>query len=180
MNSKFWSIVGVAAGIVGLGYAIKSLDKINQIKDVVDRATNELSDNIHVDVSEALIERAVNKVASEQVSTMVVKATNEIKHTICADIRSKVDHAVSEAYSDIKKSVSEEISKQVGKVSIDGIRNEVIERAKEAAAEKFDEELDEILEKFNGDLNNVSKIYRSIANTFTRPENDKGFTFRLV
>lgn len=178
MNSKFWNVVGVAAGIVGIGYLIKTLNRMNEIKDIVDVAANDLSDKIHVDVSEALIEKAVNKVASEQVSAMVYKAANEAKHTICNDVKTKVSFAVNSAYDDIRKSVSEEITKQVGRVSIDSIRNEVIEKAKEAAAEKFDDELNDILEKFNGDLNNVSKIYRSIANTITRSDNS-GLTFRL-
>ena len=44
--------------------------------------------------------------------------------------------------------------------------------------EKFDGSLDDVLDKFNSDLSNVSKIYQSIADKMSG--NDKEMKIRLV
>ena len=60
------------------------------------------------------------------------------------------------------------------------MRRDVEEAAKEAALEKFDDNLDDILEKFNDNLSNTSKIYSSIREAITRGvDGGKEFVVRL-
>ena len=47
---------------------------------------------------------------------------------------------------------------------------EVVQKAKEQIAEKFDDKLDDLLEEFNGNLQNVGKIYKSIARSFSKED----------
>ena len=54
----------------------------------------------------------------------------------------------------------------------------MIEKAKKAAMEKFDDNLDDILDKFNSELNSVTKIYNSIADNFSK-KHDDGVTLRI-
>lgn len=46
--------------------------------------------------------------------------------------------------------------------------NEVVEKAKKQIADEFDDKLDDLLEEFNGTLQNVGKIYTSIAKSFSK------------
>ena len=61
-----------------------------------------------------------------------------------------------------------EITVSASKIDAYKVRNDVIESAKKAALEKFDDNLDDILEKFNKDLDNTSKIYSSIRDAITK------------
>ena len=45
-----------------------------------------------------------------------------------------------------------------------------MQKAKEQIAEKFDDKLDDLLEEFNGNLQNVRKIYKSIARSFSKED----------
>ena len=48
------------------------------------------------------------------------------------------------------------------------VRRDIEAAAKEAALEKFDDNLDDILSKFNESLENTSKIYSSIREAITK------------
>lgn len=178
MNNKFFGFVGIVFGIVGIGYSISTLEKMNKIHDIVEKATDDLSKSIDIDVSNAIIERAVDKAVNEEVGNAVRRAAEKAVSEIKSDIHAQVRMAVTSAYVDVKDSVAKELDRQVDKVDISKIKEEVIERAKEAAAEKFNENLDDILEKFNDDLDNVNKIYKSIARSISKHD-DRELVFRI-
>ena len=106
-------------------------------------------------------------------------ATNSVVASVRNDISREVKAAVSEAYSDIKGAVAKELREQVANVDIRSIRKDVIEKAAEKAAEKFDGDLEEILQKYNADLSNVSKIYSSIARSMSGRDDGREMTFRI-
>lgn len=62
------------------------------------------------------------------------------------------------------------LRKNVAKIDEARLKREVVTKAKEQIAEKFDDKLDDILEEFNGNLQNVGKIYKSIAKSFSKEE----------
>ena len=47
------------------------------------------------------------------------------------------------------------------------LSDNIKEKAEQKIVDKFDDNLDDLLDKFNGKLDDVSKIYRSIANTIS-------------
>ena len=79
------------------------------------------------------------------------------------DIYAEVQSSVRNAYGDVVEEVRKELENQIGEVNIERARREVVEKAKERAAEKFESDLTDILQKYNNDLRNVSRIYSSIA-----------------
>jgi len=62
------------------------------------------------------------------------------------------------------------LRKNIAKIDEARLKREVVTKAKEQIAEKFDDKLDDILEEFNGNLQNVGKIYKSIAKSFSKEE----------
>ena len=139
--------------------------------EVKERQIEIMANGIEIEVDEDFvneaIERRVDKIAKREVDASTIRAINEIR----SDIRKEVRDAVNLAYSDLKGDVEKEISRQVGEVDISDIRKEVIRKAKERAAEKFDEDLKHVLDSYNRELENVSKIYSSIANKLDTTNN---------
>lgn len=173
-------VVGLAASVFGVGYAIGQRKKLNDISEKIDRSVKELSSNIDVDISETVVNRAVTKAIERETELAANRATTNVVNAIESDISSQVRKAVNETYQDIKKSVVEETAKKVEKIDISALKKEVVEKAKEAAADKFDDSLDEVLSDFKDNLGNVTKIYQSIANAFPNSNGtSKGISFSL-
>ena len=61
-------VVGLAASLLGIGYAIGQRKKLNDISEKIDRSVNELSSNINIDISEEVVNRAVTKAIERETS----------------------------------------------------------------------------------------------------------------
>lgn len=155
---------GVVVGLIGIGYGMGSRKKLTDICAKLDMSIEDLSKDIEVDVQDMVVSAAVEKAVEREAKIAVTKAIKEIKYDTECDMRKEVRSAVIAQGSEIKQSVSKEIEKQVSRIRIDDMKDEVVERAKQEVADRLDKNLDGILEKFNGDLTNISKIYQSIAN----------------
>ena len=173
-------VVGLAASLLGIGYAIGQRKKLKDVSEKIDRSVSELSSNIDIDISEAVVNRAVTKAIERETTLAAARATANVVNAIESDISGQVRKAVNDTYQDIKKSVVEETVKKVEKIDISTLKKEVVEKAKEAVADKFDDSLDEVLSEFKENLGNVAKIYQSIASVFPgSASNNKGITFSL-
>lgn len=173
-------VVGLAASLFGIGYAVGQRKKLNDISEKIDRSVDELSSNINIDISETVINRAVEKAIERETAVAANRATTNVVQAIESDISGQVKKAVDDTYQDIKKAVVGETAKKVEKIDISALKKEVIEKAKEAVADKFDDSLDDVLSEFRGNLESVTKIYQSIANVFPNATSvGKGITFSL-
>lgn len=178
-NDLFGILFGVA-GLVGIGYAIGTHTKMAKISERLDKSINDLADNMEFDIPEKLIDKAIEEAAKNEARRAVEEATKEVTNRIKNDIHAKVQKEVDKEYDNIKESVLKEITVSASKIDVFKVRKDVVESAKKAALEKFDDNLDDILEKFNKDLDNTSKIYGSIREALTKNSNSsKGFVVRL-
>ena len=82
------------------------------------------------------------------------------------EIESRVGTAVKAQYDAISDGVADQIAKNVARIDESKLKKEVVQKAKEQIAEKFDDKLEE----FNGNLQNVGKIYKSIARSFSKED----------
>lgn len=170
MNNKFDGIVGIfgiAVGLVGVGYALGTRSKMAKISDNLERSIDELASKTPVDIPNDMIQRAVEKAVAHEVKVAVGKATDVVSLEIKRDIRKQVSDAVESEYSNIKDAVLEELVKEAANIDAKRVRVDVEKAAKEHVLEKFDGNLDNILENFNDQLKNTSKIYTSIADAMT-------------
>ena len=163
--------LGIAIGVVGVGYAIYVSRKMNKICDKIDKSVDDLAKRTDVDIPEALIETAVLKAVDREVGTAVKNASDNAVRVVTGDIRSQVRTAVETKYDDIRVSVSDELAKRVASIDMVKFDKEVKEKAEQKILEKFDGNLDELLTKFNRELDNVTKIYKSISDTITNNNN---------
>ena len=58
-------VVGLAASLLGIGYAIGQRKKLNDISEKIDRSVNELSSNINIDISEEVVKLLSGKPLSQ-------------------------------------------------------------------------------------------------------------------
>lgn len=178
-NDVFGIIFGVA-GLVGIGYAIGTHSKMAKISERLDRSINDLADNMEFDIPEKLVDKAIEEAAKNEARRAVEIATRETVEQVKNDIHTKVQREVDKEYDNIKESVLKEITVSASKIDASKVRKDVEEAAKKTALDKFDDNLDDILEKFNKDLENTSKIYGSIREALTKDSSSsKGFVVRL-
>ena len=164
---NFIGLLGIGVGLVGLGYAMGTHSKMAKISENLDRSIDELAGKTPVDIPESMIERAVEKAVTYEVKQAVGKTTDVVAADVKKDMHKQISEAIESEYSNVKDSVLEELVSAASKIDVRRVRADVEKAAKEHALEKFDDNLDNILENFNDQLKSTSKIYTSIADTMT-------------
>lgn len=162
------SVVTFAAGLVGIGYAVGTRSKANELCAKLDRSIDELSDDISIEIPDRMIKQSVEKAVRREAESAVRTATEEVVDIAKREIKREVSSAVDLQRNTISEDVTKEIAKKVARIDENQLRKEAVAKAKEQIAEKFDGKLDDILDEFNGNLQSVGKIYKSIANSFTK------------
>lgn len=166
-NDSFVCLVGIAAGLIGVGYALGTKSKMAKISERLDRSIDELAGNTTVDIPHDMVQRAVEKAVAEQVKQCVSKATDEVIVDVKRDVHKRVSDAVENEYSDIKSTVLKELTEEAAKIDAARVRGDVERAAKEHALKKFDADLGDILNNYNEQLKNTGRIYTSIADAMT-------------
>lgn len=175
---NFVGMVGIAIGLVGLGYAFGTHSKMAKISENLDRSIDDLASRTPVDIPDDMIKRAVEKAVASEVKQAVGKATDVITVDVKRDMHKQVSDAIESEYSNIKDQVLEELVTEASKIDAKRIRYDVEKAAKEQALEKFNDNLDDILDDYKSNLNNVTKIYKSFADAAT-PSNGGGTVLRI-
>ena len=157
-------LVGVFSFV---GYVLKAAHNMNRVADKLGTEIDNIGELSNVDISESVVNEAVYQAAKKKADDLARKASASAVNQVRDIIRTEVKSAVDKAYADVKKSVAEELRRQVADIDISDVKEEVVERAKDKAAEKFESALDGVLNNFNDNLQNVAKIYSSIAKTFS-------------
>ena len=190
--SKFDGVVGllgVTAGLIGVGYALGAHSKMAKISDNLERSIDDLAGQMPVDIPNSMIERAVEKAVALEVKQAVGKATDAVMLDVKRDIHKQVSDVVEREYQNIKAKVLEELVAEAAKIDVKRVREDVEKAAKEQALEKFDDKLDDIAdefkEKFDDYLDDckdnlavVNKVYKSFADAFT-PSSSKETVLRI-
>lgn len=155
--------IGCGLAIAGGAFSVYLWWRTRLISQAVELTVDELSHKTTVDISEAVIEAAVQRAVNRELQSV----TKLVTRRLYDDIHREVQKSVHMSYAEIKSSVSDEVARQVKNIDMRAIEKEAVEKAKVAIAEKFDGKLDSLLDEFNENLNNVSKIYSSIAKTMS-------------
>lgn len=167
------------AGMIGLGYAIGTRKKMKHVGALLDKSIDELANSTPVDISEDMVSKAVDRAVEREASKAVTRATALALSEVREDIHKKVKAAVDKEYEALKENVLKEIVEESSKIDYRRVRNEVEKAAKENALEKFDENLDEITEKFKDDLDSMVKFHKSIANIMGKKD-EKEIVLKVV
>lgn len=157
-------VIGILVTIGGVGYIGYLHSKINELSSMVQVAVDDLAAQTEITISDDILDRAVQKAVDREVSYISTRIVRDLN----SEIRSEVKHSVDLSSVTIKSLASKEIERQVRNIDISDMEKEVVHRAKDAIAEKFDKKLDGILDDFNDQLQSVQKIYSSIAKSMAR------------
>lgn len=169
---------GFVVGLVGIGYAAGTASKMNQVSEKLDKSLDDLANGTEIDIPKGLIERAVERSVEAKTRDAIDTTISRAMEKADGIIRASVSTAIKNQYGALKNQVLGEMTRRVSEINEDRLRDDIYNAAKEKAVEKFEANLDDILEKFNSDLENVGKIYKSIANVMTKSEG-KEMTFRI-
>ena len=167
-TSEKIGVTGITLSIIAIGYSIYQSVKINHMAKLVGTKVTNISNSIEVDVPESIVSEAVDLAVEREVTRSVRSISFDIRNSMASDIKKKVSTTVSDAYNSIKDSVSSETRRQVAKIDISDLRTEIKDEAKEKVLSKFDDDLKTILDDYNQNLSNVSKIYNSIAENMAK------------
>lgn len=173
---KYDGLVGLAGatlGLIGIGYGLGMRCKMAKIGEKLDCSIEELASKTPVDIPDSMIERAVEKAVEMQAKESVKKATDVAIAAVKRDIHKQISDAVEEEYSSVKETVLEELVTEAAKIDVKRIRSDIEKAAKVRAMEKFDDNLDDILAGHNRELENVTKIYRAIADISAPAQNQQ-------
>lgn len=176
-NFKNWDYIILGAlGVFGIGYGVAMRTKMAKVSERLDKSIDDLAGKTDIDISEELINQAVEKAATAEAKKAVEKAASDALAELKRDIHTNVSEAVEKEYENIKDEVLKKATEAAAKIDVARVRRDV----ERAAVTKYEANLDDILAKFNDNLSNTSKIYSSIASAITRPtETGKEVVFKL-
>lgn len=176
-NFKNWEYIILGAlGVFGIGYGVAMRTKMAKVSERLDKSIDDLACKTNIDISEELINQAVEKAATAEAKKAVEKAASDALAELKRDIHMNVSEAVEKEYEKIKDEVLKKATEAAAKIDVARVRRDV----ERAAVTKYEANLDDILAKFNDNLSNTSKIYSSIASAITRPtETGKEVVFKL-
>ena len=162
--------VSLASSVVISGV---SLWKQKKLEEAIDK----FSDTITVDIEDEYVEKIVQKSIDRNVKDRIAVMSKVAVEEIRADIYKEIKKEVNKSYSDIKASVKQQVEKEVGRIDLDDIRNEIIAEGREKASAEFKKDLDKVIEQYNDNLSQINTIYSNIAETLSN--NKKGTTLTI-
>lgn len=151
------------ASVVAAVYCGK---KLKDVMGVVNSAVTDVSSLTYIDVQQAVVDKAVEK-AAQNAAGKAVKATEGLMTSM---VERAVTSAVVNAKEPLKQAVTEKLAREVAMIDKSELVEAVEEQAKAMILEKFEGRLDGIAADFSRNLENVGKIYQSIAETM-HPKN---------
>ena len=162
--------VSLASSVVISGVSLWKQKKLEE-------AIEKFSDTITVDIEDEYVERIVQKSIDRNVKDRIAVMSKVAVEEIRADIYKEIKKEVNKSYSDIKASVKQQVEKEVGRIDLDDIRNEIIAEGREKASAEFKKDLDKVIEQYNDNLSQINTIYSNIAETLSN--NKKGTTLTI-
>lgn len=150
------------ASVLAAIYCHRQLRKTVKL---VNKAAEGVADLTVVDIQHDIVDMAINNAANREVGRVVSRAVHHVEDEMIHQTQKYVRDAVKESYGKLSKTVSEAIAKEAAKVDSSQIMEDATERAKEMLLERFDGKLDGLMSDYQRNLDNVGKIYQSIASS---------------
>lgn len=150
------------ASVVAAVYCHGQMRKATKL---LNKAADSVAELTVVDVQQGIIDRAIDNAANREVGRVVNRSVRLIEDNLTNETQKRVRGAVQQCQGKIQKAVTDAIAKEAAKVDPNDIMEEATERAKEMLLERFDGKLDGLMSDYQRNLDNVGKIYQSIASS---------------
>lgn len=150
------------ASVIAAVYCHRQMKKTVKL---VSKAAESVADMTVVDIRNDIVDMAVNNAANREVGRVVNRAVHNVEDEMIHQTQKYVRDAVKESYGKLSKTVSDAIAKEAAKIDGSQIMEDATEKAKEMLLQRFDGKLDELMSDYQRNLDNVGKIYQSIASS---------------
>lgn len=157
-------IFGVVLAVGSVVAAVYCGKKLKDVMGVVNSAVTDVSNLTYIDVQQAVVDKAVER-AAQNAAGKAVKATEGLMQSM---VEKAVTSAVVNAKEPLKQAVTDKLAREVALIDKSELVESVEEQAKQLIVDKFEGKLDGIAADFSRNLENVGKIYQSIAESMTQ------------
>lgn len=176
--------LSAVVGIASLGCLGYSVAREHQLNKALKNAIAHVDGMTEVRISEGIVNRGVSQAVDREVGKVARKAADAVEANIRKQVEWKVKAAVDANYSELQRMIAMQVAREAEKIDKDDLLESVMDMAKDKVAEQFEGKLDDILEGYNKSLDNVGKIYQSIADSMSRKVTDtasaKGIKLELA
>lgn len=150
------------ASMIAAVYCHRQMKKTVKL---VSKAAEGVAELTVVDIQHDIVDMAINNAANREVGRVVNRAVHNVEDEMIHQTQKYVRDAVKESYGKLSKTISDAIAREAAKVDSNRIMEDATERAKEMLLERFDGKLDGLMSDYQRNLDNVGKIYQSIASS---------------
>ena len=150
------------ASVIAAVYCHRQMKKTVKL---VSKAAEGVAELTVVDIQHDIVDMAINNAANREVGRVVNRAVHNVEDEMIHQTQKYVRDAVKESYGKLSKAVSDAIAREAAKVDSNQIMEDATEKAKEMLLERFDGKLDGLMSDYQRNLDNVGKIYQSIASS---------------
>lgn len=176
----------LAAGLVGIGYAIGTNRKMHQLSNRLDTSLSKIAADNEVYISDELIDEyvrtAVKRNVEQQVRSAIATASRSAASEVKSEMATQIREAVANEYANMSESVKKKLTDQVAAIDIYSLKQEIrnvamkqvankldveVAKIKAAADEKFNDAVEKVVEGVDAKLSSVTKIYEAIAKKAT-------------
>lgn len=179
-----WNKVMIAFG-VAFGTALAAALGVDiyehrQVSKKVGLSVKDLKEASVKEIQQGIVTQAVKAAAQESVDGYIRTVRNDVMAEARDKIGVEVKKAVEASEAVTQKEVLDKISLEASKIDMAELKRSARDKAEAKILEKFDGNLEDLLQKFNENLSNVQKIYGGIADAISKgQERDKSIKFSL-
>lgn len=150
------------ASVIAAVYCHRQMKKTVKL---VSKAAEGVAELTVVDIQHDIVDMAINNAANREVGRVVNRAVHNVEDEMIHQTQKYVRDVVKESYGKLSKTMSDAIAREAAKVDSNQIMEDATEKAKEMLLERFDGKLDGLMSDYQRNLDNVGKIYQSIASS---------------
>lgn len=177
------NMIKTVAGIVVVALGALGIIDVREHRETnrkIDMSMKDIQKAAEKDITAAMLEKAVQNAAKEMTGTFMQSIKDSVMDEAKNKLTDAAKDAVREASADIKLKVGDKVSEEVSKIDISELKKSARDKAEEKILNKFDGNLEDLLEKFNDNLGNIQKIYGGIADAISKGnDRDKGLKFTI-
>lgn len=177
---KILTGVFAVGAVVGLVYASDCREQTKRVCEKVSKKIDEISDDFEVDIPDSVVTKAVEKAVNNQVGLRVQSKIDILEHDIKQEIQQRLETAVKDNLELIEKNMASRIDAEISRNDMAELKRQVKRDATIKLSQKLDSDLNDILERYNSNLDNITEIYSSIANKLSGGGTNKEFKISLV
>lgn len=177
--------LGIVFGLAGFAFAAWQIKKQDDLAKKLDTSIDELSKKTPIEISDDLVNKAVQTATDREVKAAVHKATSGVENSATATIKAEAKKAVDAATEKIAEQAGEEIAKQVADIDKNKLQTVVTKRAEDKIVNDFDHKLDSILADTQTRADNAineasSRVRKKTDDVFKTWENISDWAFSLI